>query len=101
MDCVETSEKQGQNGDEVSVCTKVCTKCCRLLTILDNPYDIIRMTLLGMIGGSNDHTKSDQRPENQPRRSEKALLTVIRLISEMDLNERAILIKLLKVLDDE
>lgn len=103
-DGAESPEKQGSNDTDVPVCPKVCTKCCRTLTIADKPTSDVQIAresdLRDVVGGSDDGNGTNRQPESQTNAKEKGtrkpLLEVIRMLAEIDPDERTSLVVLLK-----
>ena len=104
----ETPDKQGRNDADVSVCTRVCTNCCRALTTLDNSNDFVRMALRSALqeiiaGGNDGHGTKPQRGSQANDRAKgtgEALLKAIRLLVELPPKERTALIGFLKALGE-
>jgi len=101
-DGAETLEKQGPNDADVSVCTRVCTKCCRTLTIADQATSD---ALTNMAAALQELIAENDRGEGamsqQNTNSEQAgstLMETIRLLAKLSPNERASLTGILNAL---
>jgi len=101
-DGAQTPEKQGSNATDVSVCTKVCTKCCRTLTIADKATSDALMSMafaLQELIAQNDGSESEKSQQNTDvEQAGSTLMETIRLLAKLSPNERAALIGLLKTL---
>lgn len=101
-DGAETPEKQGSNDTDVSVCTRVCTKCCRTLTIADKATADALMSMASALQeliAQNDCSESEKnQPNTNNEQAGSALLETIRLLAKLSPDERAALIGLLNAL---
>ena len=98
----ETPGKQGRNDADVSVCTRVCTKCCRALTIADKATaDALTnmASALHELIAQNDCSQNEKsRPNTDDEQAGSALMETIRLLAKLSPNERASLTGILNAL---
>ncbi len=98
----ETPNKQGSNDADVSVCTRVCTKCCRTLSIADKATSNALANMAVALQESISQNDSSESEKSQAGGSGTspggAILEVIRLLTKMAPEERTALIELLKAL---
>lgn len=98
----ETPEKQGSNATDVSVCTRVCTKCCRTLTIADkatsDALTNMAAALQDLITQNNSNESEKSPPNTNDEQVRSTLLETIRLLAKLSPDERAALIGFLNAL---
>ncbi len=99
---METPEKQGSNDVDVSVCTRVCTKCCRTLTIADKATSDTLMNMASalqeLIAQNDCHESAKNRSNSCNEQAGSGLLETIRLFVKLSPDARTALVELLKAL---
>ena len=95
----ETPIKQGSNDAAVPVCPKVCTKCCRALTIADKATSDALTSMayaLQELIAQNDFSESEKsRPNTNDEQAGSTLIETIRLLAKLGSDERMALTILL------
>ena len=101
-DGADTPEKQAPNDADVAVCTRVCTNCCRALTIADKATSDALMSMAAALqeltAEKDCHQSGKSRPNSNSKQAGSALLETIRLLAKLSPDERSALIGPLKAL---